>query len=220
MGDAGPQGDPLGHGQDLHSFAGKLLRIDVDHSAAELVYAIPADNPFVHHPDPLVRREIWAYGLRQPWRFSFDPATGALWVGDVGQDRFEEVGIVRAGENHGWNVYEGFELYSTVYRKEHESYVPPVISYPRRQGVSVTGGYVYRARPDSSFNGVYICGDYESKRLWGITERNRKLQTVRELGTSPAKIVAFGSDRQGEIYVVGYDLGMIYKLDFAQAQFD
>jgi len=119
MGDAGPQGDPLGHGQDLHSFGGKLLCIDVDHAGAELAYTIPADNPFVHHPDLAVRREIWAYGLRQPWRFSFDPSTGALWVGDVGQDRFEEVGIVRAGENHGWNVYEGFELYSTVYRKEH-----------------------------------------------------------------------------------------------------
>jgi putative heme-binding domain-containing protein len=220
MGDAGPQEDPQGHGQDLRSFAGKLLRIDVDRTDSDRGYSIPASNPFANHPDPEVRREIFAYGLRQPWRFSFDPATGDLWVADVGQDRFEEVGIVRAGENHGWNVFEGFELFSTVYRKERENYVPPLISFRRRHGASVTAGYVYRARPESSFHGVYICGDYESKRLWGITQQNRGLQSIREIGTSPAKVVAFGRDRQGELYAIGYDLGMIYKLDFEQAKFE
>ncbi len=139
---------------------------------------------------------------------------------DVGQDRFEEVGIVRVGENHGWNVYEGFELFSTVYRKEREKYVPPIISFRRAYGASVTAGYVYRARRGSSFDGVYICGDYESKRLWGITQRNRELRAIREIGTSPAKVVAFGRDRHGDLYVVGYDLGTIYKLDFRQAKFE
>jgi len=220
MGDAGPQTDPLGHSQDLHSFAGKLLRIDVDRAEAGRAFAIPSDNPFVQHADPEVRPEIWAYGLRQPWRFSFDPKTRDLWVADVGQDRFEEVGIVRAGENHGWNVYEGFGLFSTVYRKEREKYIPPVISFRRMHGASITAGYVYRARRGSSFDGVYICGDYESKRLWGVTQRNRGLRAIREIGTSPAKVVAFGRDRRGELYVVGYDLGMIYKLDFQQAKFE
>lgn len=220
MGDAGPQGDPLGHGQDLGSLAGKLLRVDVDRTGPGRGYDIPNDNPFAHHLNPKVRREIFAYGLRQPWRFSFDPATKDLWVADVGQDRFEEVGIVRAGENHGWNVFEGFELFSTVYRQEGKIYVPPIVSLRRRHGVSVTAGYVYRARPDSSFHGVYICGDYESKRLWGITQQNRELQSIREIGISPAKIVSFGRDRRGELYVVGYDLGMIYKLDFEPAQFE
>lgn len=220
MGDAGPQEDPLGHGQDLRSFAGKLLRIDVNRTDAGRAYGIPVDNPFLRHSDPEVRREIFAYGLRQPWRFSFDPATADLWVADVGQDRFEEVGIVRVGENHGWNVFEGFELFSTVYRKERETYVPPIVSFRRRHGASVTAGHVYRARPDSSFQGIYICGDYESKRLWGITQRNRTLQSIREIGTSPAKIVAFGRDRSGELYVIGYDLGMIYKIDLESARFE
>src|SRR4030095_12704812 len=124
MGDTGPQRDPQGHGQDMTLLLGKLLRIDVDHADGELPYAIPADNPFRGQPG--VRGEILAVGFREPWRFSFDALTHDLWVGDVGQDRFEEVGIVRAGENHGWNVYEGFELFSTVCRKGHRSYVPPV----------------------------------------------------------------------------------------------
>lgn len=220
VGDAGPQEDPLGHGQDLSSFAGKLLRIDVNRQEEGRAYAIPRDNPFVNHPDPKVHREIFVYGLRQPWRFSFDDLTGDLWMADVGQDRFEEIGIVRAGENHGWNVYEGFELFSTVYRKDQETYIPPIVSYRRKHGVSVTAGYVYRARPDSSFYGVYICGDYESKRLWGITQRDRKLQLIREIGTSPAKIVAFGRDRKGELYVVGYDLGTIYRVRLHSAKFE
>ncbi len=220
MGDAGPQGDPLGHGQDLRSMAGKLLRIDVDRSDRGKLYAIPPENPFVRDPDPGVHREIFAYGLRQPWRFSFDPATGDLWVADVGQDRFEEVGIVRAGENHGWNVFEGFELYSTRYRSDQKVYVPPMVSFRRRHGASVTGGHVFRGDPASTFHGVYICGDFESKRLWGITWRNRTLQVVREIGTSPAKLVAFGQDRRGGLYAIGYDLGMIYKIDLSDALFE
>jgi hypothetical protein len=107
MGDTGPQQDPQGHGQDGQLLLGKMLRIDVDHSENGLPYGIPADNPFREHSG--VRPEIWALGLREPWRFSFDSVTGDLWVGDVGQDRVEEATIVRQGENHGWNVYEGFE---------------------------------------------------------------------------------------------------------------
>ncbi len=220
IGDTGPQEDPLGHSQDLTSLAGKLLRIDIDSSESDRGYGIPSNNPFSNHSNPKVRPEIFAYGLRQPWRFSFDPENDDLWVADVGQNRFEEVTIVRPGEKNGWNVYEGFELFSKKFLRDEETHVPPVVSFRRRHGVSVTGGFVYRAKPHSSFYGVYICGDYESKRIWGITHRNRKLISIREIGSSPAKIVAFGKDRKGELYVVGYDLGMIYKVNFDRALFE
>src|SRR5262245_28500903 len=195
----------------------KMLRIDVDHRDPGLAYAIPADNPFRGRTDALP--EIWAYGLREPWRFSFDPVTGELWVGDVGQDRIEEVDIVRRGENYGWNVYEGFEPFSNRYRKEGENYVPPVFAYGRKYGFSVTGGFVYRGDKRSSFYGVYILGDYVSKRIWGMKQHNRSLDAVRQIGTCPQGIASFGIDNQGNIYVVGYE-GMIYTLDLEAAEFE
>jgi glucose/arabinose dehydrogenase len=196
---------------------GKILRIDVDHTDAGLAYAIPAENPFRDRSD--ARPEIWAYGFREPWRFSFDPVTHDLWVGDVGQDRVEEVAIVRRGENHGWNVYEGFEPFSNRYRREGESYVPPVFAYRRKFGNSITGGYVYRGDKPSSFYGVYICGDYTSHRIFGLKQKDRKLQVVRQIGMSPQGIASFAEDEQGNLYVVGYE-GMIYKLDFADSVFE
>ena len=217
MGDTGPQQDPQGHGQDLKLHLAKMLRIDVDHTTDSLPYAIPSDNPFRGRSD--ARPEIFAYGFREPWRFSFDSLTGDLWVGDVGQDRVEEVCIVRRGENHGWNVYEGFEPFSNRYRKEGAAYTPPVFAYRRKYGNSITGGYVYRGDKQSSFYGVYICGDYTSKRIWGLTQENRKLKTVRQIGLSPQGIASFATDEQGNIYVVGYE-GMIYKLDFTSANFN
>ena len=217
MGDSGPQGDPQGHGQNVKLLRGKMLRIDVDHGDKIRPYAIPSNNPFVGHPQ--VRPEIWAYGFREPWRFSFDPVTGDLWVGDVGQDRYEEVNIVRRGENHGWNVYEGFELFSNRYRRAGETHVPPVFAYARKYGPSVTGGYVYRADPRSSFYGVYIFGDYESRRIWGLTQENRVLKKIRQIGTAPQRIASFGQDERGELYLVGYE-GTIYKIDFDQAVFE
>jgi glucose/arabinose dehydrogenase len=160
-----------------------------------------------------------ALGFREPWRFSFDPVTRDLWVGDVGQDRVEEVAIVRKGENHGWNVYEGFEPFSNRYRRDRADYVAPVFAYRRKYGNSVTGGYVYRGDKKSPFYGVYICGDYTSKRIFGVSQENRVLKSVRQIGTSPQFIASFGIDHQGEIYIVGYE-GMIYKLDFGGARFD
>jgi putative heme-binding domain-containing protein len=216
MGDTGPQGDPQGHGQDLSLQVGKMLRIDVDHADAGLAYAIPADNPLRGQTN--VRPEIWAYGLREPWRFSFDSLTGDLWVGDVGQDRIEEVDIVRRGENCGWNVYEGFEPFSNRYRKDDASYLPPVFAYGRRYGFSITGGFVYRGNKQSSFYGVYVCGDYVSKRIWGLKQQDRALQCVRQIATSPQGVASFGTDEQSNIYVVGYE-GMIYKLALDEAEF-
>ncbi|HKQ39216.1 MAG TPA: PQQ-dependent sugar dehydrogenase [Verrucomicrobiae bacterium] len=216
MGDTGPQQDPQGHGQDMQLLLSKIIRIDVDGRDAGLEYAIPVDNPFRNRND--ARPEIWALGFREPWRFSFDTATGDLWVGDVGQDRVEEVAIVRRGENHGWNVYEGFEPFSNLYRRDGEQYIKPVFAYRRKYGNSITGGYVYRGDKTSSFYGVYICGDYTSKRIWGLTQENRVLKTVREIAVSPQFIASFGTDEAGNIYVVGYE-GMVYKIDFSGANF-
>jgi len=201
----------------LTTHLGKILRIDVDHTDAGLPYAIPVDNPFRDRPD--VRPEIWASGFREPWRFSFDTVTGDLWVGDVGQDRVEEVAIVRRGENHGWNVYEGFEPFSNRYRKDGAAYIPPIFAYRRKYGNSITGGYVYRGDKHSSFYGVYICGDYTSHRIFGLKQQDRALQVVRQIGTAPQGIASFATDERGEVYLVGYE-GMVYHLDLAGTNFD
>jgi len=217
MGDTGPHNDPNGHAQNLQLLLGKLLRIDVDHSEGGQAYAIPVDNPFVGRSD--ARAEIWAYGLRNPWRFCFDSVTGDLWLADVGQDREEEVAIVRRGENHGWNVYEGFEPFSNQYRKEGRAFTPPIFAYKRKYGVSITGGFVYRGDKQSSFYGVYVCGDYVSKRIFGLTQADGKLKAVRQIGALPQGLVSFGTDEAGHIYAVGYE-GMIYQLDFSGSRFD
>jgi glucose/arabinose dehydrogenase len=214
MGDTGPHNDPNGHAQNLELLLGKLLRIDVDRTEGDLGYAIPKDNPFVGRAD--VRPEIWAYGFRNPWRFSFDRVTGDLWLADVGQDREEEVAIVRRGENHGWNVYEGFEPFSNQYRKEGRTFTPPIFAYKRKYGISITGGFVYRGNKQSSFYGVYVCGDYASKRIFGVTQENGRLKAVRQIGTLPQGLVSFGTAEAGRLYAVGYE-GMIYQLDFSEA---
>lgn len=217
MGDSAPNFDPQGHGQNLGLLYGKMLRIDVDRCDTGLPYGIPADNPFCRRPD--VRPEIWAYGFREPWRFSFDRANSDLWVADLGQERGDEVAIVRRGENHGWNVYEGFELFSSEHRREGEVYVPPIFSNRRKFGSAVMGGCVYRGDKHSTFYGVYIFGDYQSKRIWGLTQNNRSLKSIRQLAISPQAITSFAADESGNIYVVGYQ-GMVYALDFAGANFN
>jgi putative heme-binding domain-containing protein len=217
MGDGGPQTDPEGHSQNLSLPLGKMHRLDVDHPDPGQLYSVPKDNPFVGRKD--VFPTIWAYGLREAWRFSFDPATGDLWAGDVGQDLYEEVDILRRGENYGWNVYEGFERFSNKYRREGERYVPPVFAYTRKYGQSVTGGFVYRADPHSSFYGVYVFGDYQKNRLFALTQKDRVLDQVRQIGTCPQQAVSFGRDERGELYIVGYQ-GMIYKIDLSVTKFE
>ncbi len=217
FGDSGPQEDPNGNAQNRSLLLGKITRIDVDHPAECRLYSIPSDNPFVS--DTTTLPEIWALGFRAPWRLSFDKVTKDLWVGDVGQDRYEEVSIVRRGENHGWNVFEGFETFSNRYRREGETYTSPIFAYSRRFGPSVTGGFVYRADPGSTFYGKYIFGDYESRRIFALTQEDRTLKEVRQIGISPQRIVSFGQDTEGRIYVVGYE-GLLYKLDFTDALFE
>lgn len=217
MGDSAPNFDPQGQSQDLRLLFGKMLRIDVNRRDAGLEYGIPSDNPFVGRPG--VRPEIWAYGFREPWRFNFDALTGDLWVADLGQERGDEVAIVRRGENHGWNVYEGFELFSSERREEGTLYAPPIFSLLRKHGSAIMGGCVYRGDKQSSFYGVYVCGDYQSRRIWGLTQDHQSLKTIRQLATSPQAITAFATDDRGNIYVVGYQ-GMVYQLDLAATSFD
>ncbi len=217
FGDSGPQEDPNGNAQNRTIMLGKIVRVDVDRQEGDRAYSIPKDNPFVNDPGTLP--EIWALGFRAPWRLSFDRITGDLWVGDVGQDRYEEVSIVQRGENHGWNVYEGFEAFSNRHRRTNESYVQPIFAYRRRYGPSVTGGYVYRADPASSFYGKYIFGDYESKRIFALTQQDGALKEIRQIGIAPQRIVSFGKDEDGGIYVVGYE-GLLYKIDFSTTTFE
>ena len=217
MGDTGPHNDPNGHAQNLGLLLGKMLRLDVDHRENGLAYAIPADNPFRGRAD--ARPEIWAYGFRNPWRFSFDRATGDLWLADVGQDRVEEVDVVRRGGNYGWSVFEGYEPFSNQYRKAGRDYIPPVFAYRRKYGNSITGGFVYRGDKTSSFYGVYLCGDYNSKRIFGLTLDKGVLKTVRQIATLPQGLVSFAADEAGNLYAIGYE-GMIYRLDFTGARYD
>ena len=216
MGDTGPHHDPNGHAQNLALLLGKVLRIDVDHADADRAYSIPKDNPFFGQPD--ARPEIWACGLRNPWRFCFDRLNGDLWLADVGQDRGEEVDLIRRGENYGWNVYEAFEPFSNQFKKEGRTFTQPVFAYRRKYGNSITGGHVYRGDKASSFYGVYVCGDYNSKRIFGLTQENGALKTARQIGTIPQRLVSFSEDEAGNLYAVGYE-GMIFQIDFSGADF-
>ena len=217
MGDTGPHNDPNGHAQNLQLLLGKVLRIDVDRRETGLAYAIPRDNPFTGGVG--TRPEIWAYGLRNPWRFCFDRLNGDLWLADVGQDRVEEVNLIRRGENYGWNIYEGYEPFSNQYRMTGRNYTKPVFAYRRKYGNSITGGQVYRGDKNSTFYGVYVCADYTSKRIFGITLENGRLKTARQIGALPQRVVSFSEDTAGNLYAVGYE-GTIYEMDFAEARFE
>jgi putative heme-binding domain-containing protein len=217
-GDGGPQEDPAGNSQNLQRWLGSILRIDVDNRDDGKPYGIPRDNPYSKSRGR-IRPEIWASGMRMPWRFSFDSATGDLWVGDIGQSLFEEVSIVRRGENLGWNVYEGFTEFSNRYRRFGETYTKPVIAYRRKLGVSVTGGYVYRGKRSPSYVGAYIYGDFESKRIWALTQTGRRLTKVRQIGESPEQISSFGIDADGELFVVGYQ-GTIFRVVLDESVFE
>lgn len=220
FGDGGPQEDPPGYSQNPRIFLGSMLRIDVDHANGDRLYSVPPDNPFIeaHRRDPAIRPETWAFGFREPWRFSFDSETGELYVGDVGQNRYEEVSIVRRGENHGWNVREAFVPFSDEYRRDGEVYTDPLFAYEHGLGFSVTGGFVYHGTQNDSFDGVYIFGDYNTRRVWGLRQRQGAVTNVVEIGTAPGGIASFGVDQQGEIYLVTY-MGTVYHVDLTGTSF-
>ena len=165
LGDGGSAGDPHRNGQNPGTLLGTILRIATEEPVEGATYAIPADNPFAGQSG--ARGEVWAYGLRNPWRFSFDRATGDLWVGDVGQNAREEIDIVHPGANYGWNVMEGTTCFRTRSCND-DGLQAPVAEYGHNLGCSVTGGYVYRGQRIPALEGVYLYGDFCSGRIWGL----------------------------------------------------
>lgn len=210
-GDGGAGNDPKGNGQNLAALLGKFLRIDVDRREGDKAYAIPKDNPFVGKPD--ARPEIYSLGWRNPWRWSFDRKTGELWAGDVGQNAWEEVDLVEKGGNYGWRIMEGFHCTPKVSPEncDQTGLALPVVEYPRSQGVSVTGGYVYRGRKFPALDGVYLYGDFGSRRIWGLRQEGGKVKEQRELILAPQALASFGQDADGELFVVGHH-GTIWRV--------
>jgi glucose/arabinose dehydrogenase len=211
MGDGGSANDPHGNGQKMSTLLGKLLRIDVESGVRP--YAVPPSNPFVGKKE--VRPEIWASGLRNPWRFSFDRATGDLFIADVGQDRFEEVNVQppssKGGENYGWNVLEGSHCLRSK-TCDTAGLVPPVAEYDHGQGCSVTGGMVYRGKALPHFQGNYVYGDYCSGRIWGMRKEDGRWNPA-ELADTKLSISTFGEDEAGEVYVADHSNGGIYRME-------
>ena len=214
LGDGGSGGDPLGNGQSLKTLLGKILRIDPV-PGGPLAYTVPDDNPFVG--DESARQEIWAYGLRNPWRFSFDRQTGDLWIGDVGQSAWEEVDrgpSGRGGLNFGWNAFEGDAVYDAD--TSAPDAVGPVYAYPHSGGgCVVTGGYVYRGKAIPSLRGTYVFGDFCMGELMGLTVENEEAR-VRSLGPSLSDLSSFGEDAAGEIYAMSLS-GGVYRMAPASA---
>ena len=210
VGDGGLGGDPHGNAQNLESLNGKILRIDVDHKDADKNYAIPKDNPFAGRGGN-VRAEIWAYGLRNVWRFSFDRQTGTLWAADVGQDRHEEVDIIVRGGNYGWNIREGkHPLDPNAERSAVGEFIEPVLDYPRVEGKSVTGGLVYRGRRLHDLTGVYLYGDFISGNVWALRWDGKKVTANPKIARTSLLISAFGEDEAGEAYFTSFD-GYVYR---------
>ncbi len=206
IGDGGAANDPHGHGQDRSTLLGSIIRIDVGNVDTDRPYQIPSDNPFLDIAD--ARPEIWAYGLRNPWRMAFDSDSGALWVGDVGQNRFEEIAVVQAGENHGWNVFEGEECFRSADAcAALTDAVPPVVSYGHDEGCSVTGGEVYRGNAIPALNGHYMFGDYCSRQIWTVAP-NGGVEPRLQLDQA---IASFAVDHVGELHVLVFG-GPILKI--------
>ncbi len=195
MGDGGAGGDPKNYAQNRNELLGKFLRIDVEQQRP---YGIPTDNPFVKEQG---QSEIFAWGLRNPWRFSFDRKTGELWTGDVGQNEWEEIDVIQKGENYGWRFLEGTHCFNPETNCRHGgNFVDPVTEYAHSSGrCSVTGGYVYRGKKIPPLQGTYIFGDFCSGEIWGYQDGD-----TRKLQSTDLQISSFGEDQEGELYVVGY----------------
>ena len=228
VGDGGYSGDPHENGQNVETIFGTILRIDVD---ANLPYEIPSDNPFLN--EKKAKGEIWCYGLRNPWRFSFDQKTGDLYIGDVGQNSWEEIDYLPAkssGVNFGWNKMEGTHCYPPGEDCEEEGFVLPIFEYPNNanyiktlirwdqndaQGCSVTGGYVYRGNLIPELYGKYIFGDYCTGKVWSFTVNSEITLDYQEWNLNGIKedlfLSSFGEDGKGELYIVNHT-GSIYKI--------
>jgi glucose/arabinose dehydrogenase len=210
-GDGGGAGDPNNHAQDLTQLLGKLLRIDVDNGTP---YAIPPSNPFAQRAG--ARGEIWAYGLRNPWRFSFDRDTGDLWIGDVGQDSYEEVDFQLAtsigGENYGWRRMEGSHCFNPATNCADPSFTMPILEYPHLSGAcSISGGYRYRGTQIAPLRGAYLYGDYCTGTIWSATQSGTAW-IAKTLFATIIRISSFGEDALGELYLLDVAKGVVYKI--------
>ena len=218
LGDGGGAGDrhgSFGNGQNLTTLLGKIIRIDVNGEP----YRVPKDNPFVNRAD--ARPEIWAYGLRNPWRFSFDRATKQLFAGDVGQNKYEEVDIITKGGNYGWRIKEGLHDYDLQNSAPKSTLIDPIYEYSHDQGVSITGGYVYRGKAIPELQGKYVYGDYNG-RMWVLTKTGNKwVNSDLDVANKPdenMQIYSWGEDEDGELYMlVNFSTssggkGAVYKL--------
>jgi glucose/arabinose dehydrogenase len=216
-GDGGGSGDPNNNGQRRDTLLGKLLRIDINGTSGPRAYRVPSSNPLVGKPG---RNEIWSWGLRNPWRWSFDRATGDLWIGDVGQSRWEEVDRSRLasgagkGMNFGWRVMEGNHCYKPASGCNRAGKVKPLAEYSHTYGCSITGGYVYRGSQVASLRGYYVFGDYCSGRIWTLPHAASRPADERLLMNTGHTISSFGEDQAGELYLVDRGGGTIYR--FAQ----
>ena len=202
LGDGGAGNDPMGNGQNLETWLGAILRIDVDKKADGKGYSVPKDNPFVGRDD--AQPEIWAYGLRNVWRMSFDRKTGVCWVGDVGQDVWEEVNIIVKGGNYGWNLREGRHQFKESGVDASDKYVEPIYEYDHEVGKSITGGVVYRGKKLPELEGVYLYGDYVSGKIWGLGYNFDKKQVSAHYTfetEGPIAVITFCDDEAGEVYL-------------------
>ena len=211
LGDGGWAGDPKNNGQKKKSLLGKILRIDVNGKNKK--YSIPPDNPFAQKSQ--YAPEIYAMGLRNPWKFSFTNNQQALIVADVGQNKIEEISIVQKGKNYGWRAKEGSYCYDKkmCYLK-NKSYVDPIYEYNRQDGGSITGGFIYNNEAIQKLKGKYIFGDFVSGRIWAIqiSDTNKKINKAWALGKWPIYISSFARDALGNIYILDYTGGSIYKI--------
>lgn len=219
IGDGGGGGDPLLTGQARGTLLGKILRLDVDRACGDLPYCIPRKNPFVGVAG--ARAEIWAYGLRNPWRFSFDSVDGSLWLADVGQGTFEEVNHVtahprRGGENFGWSCKEGPAVFNAERCQPDVPLTDPVFHYGTGvDGCAVIGGYVYRGREFARLAfGTYVATDYCSATAWAVRKNHDGSHSSARIGQFPPQVTSFGVDRRGELYVVTDRTGELHRVGF------
>jgi len=219
LGDGGSGGDPGNRSQTLTTLLGKMLRIDVDNLSAAKNYAIPPDNPFVGNATALP--EIWAYGLRNPFKFSFDSANGSMWIADVGQSQIEEINRAEAtsvgGENYGWRCFEGTSVFSSSNNCESINHSPPIEEYAHTQTpqnrCSITGGYVYRGNDLPDFQGLYFFGDFCSNEIGVVESKATNDYELKFIDSfSVGGISAFGEDNDGELYVAGVNSGNIFRI--------
>ncbi|HBI44048.1 MAG TPA: hypothetical protein DDY78_14530 [Planctomycetales bacterium] len=206
LGDGGAGNDPFDNGQHLNTLLGKIVRIDVDHKDEGKKYAIPKDNPFVDRRGE--RPEIWAYGLRNVWRMSFDRKTGQLWAGDVGQNLFEEIDLIHRGGNYGWNRREGLHPFGARGTGPREDFIEPIWEYDHEVGKCIIGGHVYRGARLTELQGYYVYGDYVTARIWALRydEAKGRVVTNRPIKDRGKAMFSFGEDEKGEVYLLSGSL--------------